>query len=117
MKPLASIILLIKGREWTFKLFSDRAFNKLHNIEGNENNAAMTIPTMYEVHFAKSDWCMVDIRHELGHVLYAMTQTASASHDPDQVEETMCEIIGQNAPEIILWSDRIAERFFNYDKI
>lgn len=116
MKPITSLTLSIKGRDWTFKLFTDRNFDKIHNPEGDENNAAMTCPSIYEVHFSKSFWCPVDIRHELGHVLYHMTQTSSAGHDTLQVEETFCEIIGHNTPEIMMWSDRVAEKFLNYNK-
>jgi hypothetical protein len=116
MKPLTSIILSIKGREWHFKLFTDRAFDKLHNPNGDENNAAMTCLNIHEVHFAKSDWCNTDIRHEICHVFYAMTNTSSAGHDPLQVEETLCEVFGQHGPEMITLADRVAERFHNYNK-
>jgi hypothetical protein len=116
MKPIFSITLLIKGRDWTFNLFTDKAFNKLHNPNGDENNAGMTLPYSYEVHFSKSAWCPVDIRHEIGHILYFMSLNGSSEHDAGQVEESMCEIIGHHAPEIIMWSDRVAERFLNYNK-
>lgn len=115
MKPLASIVLKIKGRNWTFLLLTDRAFNKLHNPEG-ESNAAMTLFTKYEVHFAKTDWSLVDIRHELGHCYYAMSQVGSSELTPSQVEETMCSIFGAHGPEMSLIADRIAECFFNYNK-
>ena len=115
MKPLTSITINIKGREWCFKLFTDRAFDKLHN-PNDEGNAAMTLSNIYEVHFAKSEWDLVDIRHELGHVFANMSRTSSAELDALQTEELMCEIIAHHATEIILISDRIAERFLNYDK-
>ena len=116
MKPLTTILINVKGSDWTFKLFTDRAFNKLHNPTGEENNAAMTLLNIREVHFSKSDWCLVDLRHELVHVFYAMTHTSSSDHDPLQVEETIAEIIGQNYSEIGVISDKVAERFFNYNK-
>lgn len=113
MKYLAKTTIQIKGRDWSFYLLSDRVFNKLHNPE-EEGNAAMTVANKYEVHFAKSDWNLVNIRHELGHVFYAMAEVTSSNLAPDQVEETMCSIIGANLPDICLISDRIAECFFNH---
>ena len=115
MKPLTSISLDIKGRSWCFKLFTDRAFDRLHN-PNDEGNAGMTLPNIYEVHFAKSEWDTVDIRHEIMHLLYHMSLTGSAEHDPSQVEETMCEITATHYHEIGLWSDRVTERFLNYHK-
>lgn len=109
------ITLNIKGRDWTFRLMSDKNFDKLHNSNEKEDdncNVAMTLPTHYEVHFRKSDWCAKDIRHEIGHLLYSMTNTHTASHDPLQTEETFCEIIADHSAEIIFWSDLIADRFF-----
>lgn len=115
MKPLASIVLNIKGRNWEFKLFTDSRFNKMYN-PNDEGNAAMTVFSKYEVHFAKSDWCPVDIRHEIGHVLYYMCLNGSSGHDTGQVEESMCEIIGHHTPEILMWADTITERFIKYNK-
>jgi hypothetical protein len=109
------IVLNIKGRDWTFRLMTDRNFDKLHNSNENpedNNNAAMTMPASYEIHFRKSDWCLKDIRHEIGHLLYSTSLVNSAKMQPDQVEETFCEIIGEHCSEIILWSDLVAERFF-----
>lgn len=113
MKYLAKTVQVIKGREWTFYLLSDKVFDKLHNPEGESNNA-MTLPPKYEVHFPKSSWNIIDIRHELGHCFFAMTETMSSNLDVEQVEETFCSIIGNNLPEIQLISDRIAECFFNH---
>jgi hypothetical protein len=108
---MASVVLNIKGRDWTFQLITDKRFDKLHNQE-DQGRAAVTMPNQYEVHFRKSDWCIKDIRHELGHVLYEMSGTGTADPDSEQVEEIMCEIIAEYTPEIILWSDRISEKFF-----
>ena len=101
----------IKGRTWSFHLLTDKRFDRLHNEDGAAR-AGVTMPNQYEVHFRKSDWCLKDIRHELGHVLYEMSGTGTADPTSEQVEEIMCEIIAEYAPEIILWSDRIAEKFF-----
>lgn len=109
------IVLDIKGRTWTFILMTDKAFDKLHNSNENpeeNNNGAMTLPTVYEVHFRKTDWTLILIRHELGHVLYQMGLNGSTNHTPAQVEEAMCTIIGYHNAEIDLWADRICERFF-----
>ena len=114
MKSVTSITILVKGREWKFSLLSDRVFDKLHNSEPeNDQNGAMTLPPKYEVHFPKSSWNIIDIRHELGHVFYTMADVGSSNLTPDQVEETMCTIIGQNHAEIGLIADRVAECFFN----
>jgi hypothetical protein len=115
MKALASIILDIKGRPWTFKLFTDKSFDKMHN-PNDEGNAAMTLASKYEVHFAKSEWDLVDIRHEVGHCFKTMSNTGSSELDAEQTEELMCEIIGHHCTEIILVSDKVAECFLNYHK-
>lgn len=106
-----SIVINIKGRDWMFKLITDRQFDRLHNADGAER-AGVTMVNQYECHFRKSDWAIIDLRHELGHCLYHMSLTGSSDLTPDQVEETMCQIIGYHTPDIILWSDRIAEKFF-----
>lgn len=108
---MSEINVDIKGRPWKFLLLTDRRFDKLHN-EDEAGRAGITLPNQYECHFRKSDWCIADIRHELGHALFHMSLTASAGPTPDQVEELMCEIIAHHTPEIVLWSDRIAEKFF-----
>lgn len=113
MKHLSSITLKVKGRNWRFILLTDRAFNKIHN-PNNEANAAMTCPSQYEVHFCKSHWNLVNIRHELSHCFYYMAGVNSTDLTPLQVEETMCEIIAVNYHDIGLISDRVAEAFFNY---
>lgn len=115
MKAMASIVIQIKGKPWTFKLVSDRVFNKVHNPEG-ESNTGMTVFSRYEVHFSKSEWDLVDIRHELMHVYFFMSNTGSAELDALQTEETMCEIFGHNGLEICMVADSIAECFLNYHK-
>lgn len=115
MKPLASTTIKIKGREWKFLLLTDRQFDKIHNPEGQLNNA-MTISSRYEVHFPKSSWNIVDIRHELSHCFYTMSSVNSSELTPLQVEETMCSIFGAHGPEMMLIADRVAECFFNYNK-
>lgn len=119
MKPLVSITLSIKGRPWTFKLFSDRVFDKIHNSDPDpekNNNGAMTVPIHHEVHFPKSEWSVLDIRHELGHVFKFECNTESSVLDADQTEELMCEIIGTHAQEICLLSDQIANKFLIYQR-
>lgn len=113
MKHLAVADIKVKGRLWKFILMTDRAFDKLHNANGGQN-AAMTISTKYEVHFPKSCWDIVNIRHELGHVFYTMSSVNSSDLTPLQVEETMCSIFGSHGPEMMLIADRVAECFFNY---
>lgn len=115
MKHLAHIIKEIKGKQWHFKLFSDRVFDKVHN-PNDEGNAGMTIFSKYEVHFSKSEWDLVDIRHELSHVYFYMSNTGSAELSALQTEETMCEIFGNHAPEMVMIADSIAECFLNYHK-
>ena len=108
---MSDITLEIKGRPWKFILVPDKRFDRLHNEDGSAR-AGLTLPNQYECHFRKSDWCIVDIRHEIGHALFHMSLTSSSDLTPSQVEETMCQIIAVHTPEIILWSDRVAEKFF-----
>lgn len=108
---MSTITIEIKGRPWTFILMPDKRFDKLHNPEG-DLATGMTMPNTYEVHFRKSDWCNVDIRHELGHVLFRMSEANAAELSPADVEEVMCEIYAKNYADIGVWSDRIAEKFF-----
>lgn len=106
-----SISLEIKGRSWTFVLVGDKSFDKQHNEDGGER-PAVTMPNQYLVHFRKSDWCITDIIHELGHVLFSMSDVESANLTPDQVEEMMCQIIAKNYFDIGRWASLIAEKFF-----
>lgn len=116
MKHLAIIHRNIKGRDWIFKLLSDRVFDKLHNPEGDEGNSGMTLFNRYEVHFAKSEWDLTDIRHEISHIYFYMSNTGSAELDASQTEETMCEIFGKHGLEICVLADTISECFLNYHK-
>jgi hypothetical protein len=72
----------------------------------------MTILMTREVHFRKSDWDLLTIRHELLHVLYAMSLSGSTDLDAVQVQELCAEIVGHHTPEIVVWTDQIAEKFF-----
>ena len=109
---MSDMTIQIKGRNWKFILMNDRRFDKLHNPTGESPAVAMTIPDIYEAHFRKSDWDIVTIRHELGHILYLMSLTGSAELSAHQVEETFAEIIGHHSAEIVVWAETVAERFF-----
>ena len=112
MKSISSIILSIRGREWTFMLLSDKQYDKLHNPDADlEITTAMTVPDQYEVHFRKSDLMFRDIKHELGHVFKHMTGTKSAELTVENVEELFCEIIADYSLEINVLAERIQERF------
>lgn len=114
MKSLKSVTISIKGTDWKFLLLSDKQFDKLHNSSGNpeeDNNVAMTMGGKTEVHFRNSDLDPITIRHELGHVLYRASLVGSSGLTSDQVEETMCEIIGHHVPDMVVWSDRILNVF------
>jgi hypothetical protein len=111
MKNKTSITLEIKGRTWEFILINDKTFDKHHN-PNDEHRTAMTLPNQYCVHFRKSDWCFEDIVHELGHVLFHMSENHVADLTPDQVEEIMCQIMAKNYFDIGRFAGLIAERFF-----
>ena len=106
-----SIVLSIKGRDWTFNLLADRTFDKLYNTM-EEGNTAMTMANQYRTDFRKSDWCVVDIIHEIGHILYSLAPTRSANLSVADVEEVMCDIYSTEYFEIGLWVGRISEKFF-----
>lgn len=108
---MGTIIIEIKGRPWTFILMNDKKFDRLHN-QDDGNRTGVTLPHQYEVHFKKSEWTIIDIRHEIGHILFHMSRNDTADLTAAQVEETMCQLIGHDAPEIVMWADRVAERFF-----
>lgn len=107
---MSDITINIKGRDWKFVLMPDKRFDKIHN-SNDDGNVAMTCPTIYEVHFRKSDWDPATIRHEILHVLFNMSLVGSAELTATQVQETCAEIVGQHSIEIVLWSDRITEKF------
>lgn len=111
MANKCSIVIPIKGRDWTFTLLTDKAFDKLHNPNG-EGNTAMTMVNQYKTDFKKSDWCFVDIIHELGHVIYSLSPTRSANLTTGDVEEVMCDIYSSDYFEIGLIAGRISEKFF-----
>lgn len=101
------IIINIKGRDWKFSLLPDKKFDKLHG----EENVAMTIPDSLEVHFKKSVWDAKTIKHELLHVIFAMSLVGSTDLSPTDVEEICAEIVGEHCEEIILWSSKITHHF------
>ena len=110
MKSLASITLDIKGRPWTFKLFTDKVYNKAYCTD-DEESLATTLEDKYEVHFRKTGWSPITIKHELGHVLHFSSLVGSTSLTADDSIELMCDIIGAHCEEISFWSNRITERF------
>lgn len=109
--PKTSIVIIVKGREWTFNLLTDKTYDKLHNSEGT-HSTAMTLVNQYRTDFRKSDWCLVDIIHELGHVIYSLSPTRSANLTTNDVEEVMCDIYSSDYFEIGLIASRISEKFF-----
>lgn len=111
MKSTNSIVLEIKGRQWTFVLMTDKAFDKLHNPNG-ESNTAMTMTNQYRTDFRKSDWSLIDIIHELGHIIYSLSPTRSAALSTDDVEEVMCDIYSTDYFDIGRFAGLIAEKFF-----
>lgn len=111
MAAKCSIVLEIKGRSWEFSLVPDKTFDKLHNPEG-EGNTAMTMVNQYKTDFRKSDWCLVDIIHELGHVIYSLSPTRSANLTTNDVEEVMCDIYSTDYFIIGHWAGLISEKFF-----
>jgi hypothetical protein len=106
-----SINIQIKGRSWEFTLVPDKTFDKLHNVN-DEGHTAMTMVNQYKTDFRKSDWCFVDIIHELGHVIYSLSPTRSVTLEGGDVEEVMCDIYSSDYFEIGLIAGRIAEKFF-----
>ncbi len=109
---MSDVTIDIKGRPWKFVLLPDKRYDKLHNTDPDDMSAAITLPTIYEVHFRKSDWDIVTIRHEILHVLYNASLVSSANLSTHDVQEICAEIVGQHASEIVVWSDRVAQRFF-----
>lgn len=107
---MSSLVINIKGRDWKFLLMPDKRFNKIHNPD-EDGNAAMTVPSTYEVHFRKSDWNVATVRHELLHVLFNMSLVGSADLSTTDVQEICAEIVAEHAIEIVLWADRISEKF------
>lgn len=108
---MSNITIPIKGRNWKFTLLTDKRYDRLYNSDPDELSAAITLPAIYEVHFRKSNWDLVCIRHELLHVLYNMSLVSSTSMSTEDVQELCAEIVGHHTLEIALWSDQIAERF------
>jgi hypothetical protein len=109
---MADVTIDIKGRPWKFVLLPDKRYDKLYNEDPEDMSAAITLPGIYEVHFRKSDWDIVTIRHEIMHVLYNASLVSSADLKIHDVQEICAEIVGQHASEIVVWSDRVAQRFF-----
>lgn len=107
---MSSIVIPIKGRNWTFTLMPDKRFDRLHNPD-DDGNIAMTVPSTYEVHFRKSDWSPADTRHELLHVLYSMSLVGSTDLSNTDVQEICAEIVGEHLVEMLFWTDQITERF------
>lgn len=111
MANKTSIILNIKGRDWEIALIPDKTFDKLHNSDGS-THTAMTMVNQYKTDFRKSDWCLVDIIHELGHIVYSLSPTRSANLTTGDVEEVMCDIYSSDYFQIGVWAGLISEKFF-----
>ena len=108
------LTLNIKGKNWLFILLPDRSFDKQHNSDPEEEPAsAITIPSIQEVHFRKTDLNPNVVAHELLHVLVQASLVGSASLSPQQVEELCCEIVGEHYAEIALWVTQILTRFMH----
>lgn len=110
IRPIKELVLNVKGRDWTFSMLNDSTFNKHHNDDGG-CRPAVTMPGTFEVHFRRSDWTVKDVRHELGHVFFTMSDTQSSDLTADQVEEQMCTIIGDYYADIGFYADRIIEKW------
>ena len=110
IRPIKELVLNIRGRDWSFWLLNDSTFNKHHNDDGG-NRPGVTMPADFQVHFRRSDWTVKDIRHELGHVFFAMYDNHSTDLTADQVEEQMCSIIGDYYADIGYFADRIIEKW------
>jgi hypothetical protein len=91
------ITLKIRGQEWTVKLYTTEGFYKQYE----EAVAAVTIPNAKEIIFNDDDLSLATVIHELTHAYFAASHVVSANLSADQVEEVMCELIGELGPEIV----------------
>lgn len=95
--------LQIKGLDWTVHGMTNQQYTRSHG----KDSAAITYLQDREMFFNLSHFNTEFVRHELGHAYVASSGTTSSSLTTDQIEELMCEIIGEHGLEIVQQADRI----------
>lgn len=103
MSKKKSLKINIKGLEWTVVGQTASAYTRAHG----RDSAAITYLQDRVMYFNLSHFNSEFVRHELGHAYAASCGTTSSSLSADQVEELMCEIIGEHGPELIVLADKI----------
>lgn len=93
----ARIIIKIRGQDWVIKLYTAEAFYNKHE----DSVAALTNAAEKEILFNDEELSLATVIHELTHAYFAASHVISANLTPDQVEEVMCELIGELGPEIV----------------
>lgn len=92
-----NFILKIRGQDWTVKLLPIDSFYRIYD----EGIAALTNVETKEIIFNPEDLSLSTVIHELTHAYFSASHVISANLNPDQVEEVMCDVIGEFGPEII----------------
>lgn len=103
MTKKKSLKIHIKGLEWTVVGQTASAYTRAHG----KDSAAITYIVDRVMYFNVSHFNSEYVRHELGHAFAASCGTTSSSLTADQIEELMCEIIGEHGPELMGLADKI----------
>jgi hypothetical protein len=93
----------ILGNRWKVYLQDEDEYVDLWG----DNDAAHTLPATKEIYFNEEELCRQVVTHELAHAYYAETCVSSASLNPDQVEEVMCELFGTNGNKMLKLSRQL----------
>lgn len=101
------VIVNIKGKDWKYKLLSDKTYDKLHGDTSN----GITLPDECEVHIRKSTMNSNILRHESFHVFYFSSLVETADLTALQTEEIACEIFGEHGPEMMSICDYVLNKF------
>lgn len=87
----------IRGQDWTVRVIDAEVFSARYD----ESTAAFTVSSTKEIVFSADELNLSTVIHELTHAYFSASHITSANLSPDQVEEVMCEVIGEFGPEII----------------
>ena len=95
----------IRGQNWKIRLLSFDMFIKTYGTA----QSAITFPIERLIVFNDEDIKLSYTIHELTHAYFRASHTISANLSTHQVEEVMCEMIGEFGPEIIKMSRKITK--------
>lgn len=107
MRVKKSLVMQIKGIEWTIHLQSHSSYKRKH---GSDSDAIM-YPDLREIYYSKEMLIPRIVRHELMHAWVESSGIYCSNMKAGQMEELCSVIIGDHGPELFHQCDKIIEYF------